>query len=158
MSVSTRGVTLNDEFTQFVDRVEPRLRRALVATWGPELGRDATVDALVYGWRHWARVRVMTNPVGYLYTVGRNSVHAARPLQSSPEPAPDGDPWVEPGLEGALRELTEPQRVAVILHYCFDWTHQEVAEVLGIKVSSVRNHLVRGIKKLRLTLGVSLDA
>ena len=149
---------MNDEFTQFVNRVEPRLRRALVATWGPELGRDATVNALVYGWRHWAKVRAMSNPVGYLYIVGRNSVRPARPLRSTHERRPDGDPWVEPGLQGALRELTEPQRVAVILHHCFDWTYQEVAEVLGIKVSSVRNHLERGINKLRLTLGVSLDA
>ena len=149
---------MNDEFTQFVDHVEPRLRRALVATWGPELGREATVDALVYGWRHWAKVRVMSNPVGYLYTVGKNSVRPARPPRPTQESRPEGDPWVEPGLDGALRELTEPQRVAVILHHCFDWTHQEVAEVLGIKVSSVRNHVERGINKLRVTLGVSLDA
>jgi RNA polymerase sigma-70 factor (ECF subfamily) len=151
-------VPSDEEFTHFMERVEPRLRRALVATWGPELGRDATVDALIYGWRHWAKVQMMTNPVGYLYTVGRNSVRPARPLRSAPEPRPHGDPWVEPGLERALRELTEPQRVAVILHHCFDWTYQEVAEVLGVRVSSVRNHLERGINKLRVTLGVSLDA
>jgi RNA polymerase sigma-70 factor (ECF subfamily) len=149
---------LSDEFTQFVDRAEPKLRRALVATWGPELGRDATVDALVYGWRHWAKVRAMTNPVGYLYIVGRNSVRPARPLRSSSEPCSAGDPWVEPSLERALRELTEPQRVAVILHHGFDWTYQEIGDVLGIKVSSVRNHLERGINKLRVRLGVSLDA
>lgn len=148
---------MSDEFTKFVDRAEPKLRRALVATWGPELGRDATVDALVYGWRHWAKVRVMTNPVGYLYVVGRNSVRPARPLRSQPASCPDGDPWVEPGLERALGGLTEPQRVAVILHHCFEWTYQEIADLLGIKVSSVRNHLERGINKLRVTLGVVPD-
>jgi RNA polymerase sigma-70 factor (ECF subfamily) len=152
------GASFSDEFTQFAGRAEPKLRRALVATWGPELGRDATIDALVYGWRHWARVRVMTNPVGYLYVVGRHSVRPERPLRSGPESCPDGEPWVEPGLERALRELTEPQRVAVILHHSFDWTYQEIAEVLGIKVSSVRNHLERGMNKLRVSLGVARDA
>ena len=152
------GASVSDEFTQFVDRAEPKLRRALVATWGPELGREATIDALVYGWRHWAKVRVMTNPIGYLYVVGRNSVRPPGPLRSGTASCPDGDPWVEPGLERALGALTEPQRIAVILHHCFEWTYQEIADVLGIKVSSVRNHLERGIDKLRATLGVVPDA
>jgi len=141
-----------------VSRAEPKLRRALVATWGPELGRDATIDALVYGWRHWEKVRTMTNPVGYLYIVGRNSVRPSTPVTATLTPTPDNDPWVEPGLDRALRELTEPQRVTVILHHCFDWTYQEIADVLGIRISSVRNHLERGLNKLRVTLGVSLDA
>ena len=34
--------------------------------------REATVEALSYGWEHWARVAAMANPVGYLYVVGRD--------------------------------------------------------------------------------------
>ena len=37
-----------DSFTEFVAEIEPRLRRALTATFGIEAGRDATADALVY--------------------------------------------------------------------------------------------------------------
>jgi DNA-directed RNA polymerase specialized sigma24 family protein len=129
----------------------------LVATWGPDLGREATVDALVYGWQQWAKVREMANPVGYLYTVGKNSVRPHRPTPVLRHSDTDDDPWVEPGLEQGLRELSEPQRTAVTLHYCFAWTYQEIADLLGIKVSTVRIHLDRGMKKLRRTLGVSLD-
>jgi DNA-directed RNA polymerase specialized sigma24 family protein len=130
----------------------------LIATWGPDLGRQATVDALLYGWQQWARVREMTNPVGYLYTVGKNSVRPDRPVPVLGNSDTDDDPWVEPGLERGLQELSEAQRAAVTLHYCFAWTYQEIADLLDVKVSTVRNHLDRGVKKLRLALGVSLDA
>ena len=53
--------TKSDSFTDFVDEVELRLRQALAAELGPELGRDASAEALVYfalllaGW--WGALR-----------------------------------------------------------------------------------------------------
>ena len=38
-----------DEFSRFVGEVEPGLRRALVATYGTERGRDAVAEALGLG-------------------------------------------------------------------------------------------------------------
>ena len=57
-------------FEEFVGRFEPRLRVALVAVFGPEVGRDAVAEALAYGWEHWDRIAGMENPGGYLYRVG----------------------------------------------------------------------------------------
>ena len=59
-----------DAFSTFVVEVEPRLRRALTATFGPEVGREAAAEALAYGWTHWERVGAMDNAAGYLYRVG----------------------------------------------------------------------------------------
>jgi DNA-directed RNA polymerase specialized sigma24 family protein len=59
-----------DSFTDFVVDVEPRLRRALVAGYGVDRGREASVDALVDAWRKWDRVQGLANPAGYLYRVG----------------------------------------------------------------------------------------
>ena len=39
----------------------------------------------------------------------------------------------------------------------FGWIMQEVAELTGVKVTSVQNHLDRGLKKLRVALKVSTD-
>ena len=39
---------------------------------GPELGREAAAEALVYGWEQWDRISEMANPAGYLYRVGRS--------------------------------------------------------------------------------------
>ena len=65
--IDTEGVPLKREFPQpkvptataaveafetFFAETEPRLRRALVAAYGPERGRDAAAEALAYAWEH----------------------------------------------------------------------------------------------------------
>ncbi len=39
-----------DLFTEFVEAVEPRLKRALVAAFGTDTGLDAAAYALAHGW------------------------------------------------------------------------------------------------------------
>ena len=60
------------EFEAFVRSAEPRLRRALVAAYGFEDGRDAAAEALAYAWEHWERVRDMPNAAGYLFRVAQS--------------------------------------------------------------------------------------
>jgi RNA polymerase sigma factor (sigma-70 family) len=144
-------------YSAFMAEAEPRLRGALVARYGIQRGRDAALDAMVYAWRHWDRVSAMENPVGYLYRVGSSSV---RPGKEPPMLAPLDDhrePWIEPALEGSLATLSEPQRVAVVLRHGFQWTYEEIAELLDVSVSTVRSNLARGMDKLRIGLEVSVD-
>lgn len=152
MTVKTSS--LESTFTSFFQEVEPRLRWALVARFGPERGREAAADALVYGWEHWERVGVMENPAGYLYRVGqrRGMRRWRRPVL--PAPPDHHEAWVEPRLAEALARLSVRQRTAVVLVHSLGWTHQETAEVMGVSVSTVRNHLRRGMAKLRSVLEV----
>ena len=150
-------------FEGFVVDAEPRLRYALVAAVGREKGRDATAEALAYGWEHWTEVKAMTNPVGYLYRVGRSRVRVRRrritfdsmPMLDVPFAGTSRIPDVEPGLVSALHALSERQRIAVFLIHGMDWTRNEVADLLGISVNSVGSHLDRGLRKLRIQLGVN---
>jgi len=143
-------------FEGFVARVEPRIRRALVALYGPDRGRDATAEALAYAWEHWDRVRAMENPAGYLFRVAQSSTrHRRAPIVFEiPETA---DVRVEPLLAGALQSLTENQRLAVVLVHAFGWRAIEVADLIGVKATTVQNHLERGLRRLRETLGVDDD-
>ena len=135
---------------------EPKLRRALVARYGAEIGREATAEALAYGWEHWGRVSAMDNPVGYLYRVGQSRSRRYRPKRAVFAPLDDRSlPWVEPGLAPALKELPSRQREVVVLVYGFGYTHAEVAELLHLSRSTVQNHVERGLKKLRRRLEVS---
>jgi DNA-directed RNA polymerase specialized sigma24 family protein len=144
-------------FERFVEEVEPRLSRALVARFGIDAGREATVDALVYGWRNWQRVSEMTNAAGYLYRVGVSSFRPPRTDHPLVEPVAWTEPWVEPNLEKGLACLSDLQRTAVVLHFSFAWTYGEIAELLDMSISTVRNHIDRGMQKLRSSLRVAVD-
>jgi len=54
-------------FTDFYRDVEPRLRRALVAAFGVDIGAESAAEALAFVWENWERVGKMPNPAGYLY-------------------------------------------------------------------------------------------
>lgn len=124
--------------------------------FGTDVGRDATADALAYGWEHWDRVKEMENTIGYLFVVGRDRARRARksrrvvltPLDTMRAP------WVEPGLPAALATLPEKQRTVVMLLHSFDWTMSEVAEVLGVSKGTVQSHERRAMTRLRRKLGV----
>ena len=145
--------TLEQSFTSFVRETEPKLRAALVARFGTERGREATAEALAYGWEHWERIRPMHNPAGYLYRVGQHTGFRRPRRTTFPEIPHHSDPAVEPGLPKALARLSPRQRTAVVLVNCYAWTPVEVAEFLDVSVSTVRNHLDRGMRRLRATLG-----
>jgi DNA-directed RNA polymerase specialized sigma24 family protein len=141
------------EFEAFVGDMEPRLRRALVAAYGFELGRDATADALSWAWEHWGRVVGMSHPAAYLFRVGQSSTRRRKAAVAFAR-ADEADPWFEPGLGPALAALSERQRIAVVLIHGFDWTMREVAELTGIRVTTVQSHLERGLRHLRITMEV----
>ena len=65
-------------FTDFYREVEPRVRRALVAAFGVDIGSESAAEALAFGWENWERVGQMPNPAGYLFGVGRNKARRRR--------------------------------------------------------------------------------
>ena len=141
------------EFSDFVELVEPRLRRALVSRYGLEDGREATARSLAWSWEHWEEVQAMANPAGYLYRVACSGQRARKQRHLFAR-AQDSTPDVEPALRPALAALSEQQRVAVVLTLAFDWTLAEVAELTGTSVSTVNTHRRRGLSRLRRKLGV----
>jgi DNA-directed RNA polymerase specialized sigma24 family protein len=147
-----------EDFSQFARMAEPPLRLALCSAFGVVTGREAAADALAYAWENWERVRIKDNPVGFLWGVGRNlAVRSRRSRRPGLLPIPEGRlPEVEPHLPQALARLTEKQRTAVMLVYCFEWTYSEVADLLGVAKGTVQNHADRGMKALRRELGVTL--
>jgi RNA polymerase sigma factor (sigma-70 family) len=143
-------------FEDFFIRVEPRLRAALTSLYGADLGREATAEAMAWSFEHWHRVRIMEHPVSYLYRVGQTRTRRLRrrwrPTLASESVS--SMPEVDLRLEGALGELPERQRVAVMLVHGHDWSHGEVAVLMGIATSTVATHVARGLEHLRRSLEV----
>jgi RNA polymerase sigma-70 factor (ECF subfamily) len=150
-------MTAEEAFTDFVERVEPRLRVALVARYGSDRGREATAEALAWAWEHWDDMDGIRSPIAYLFRVGQSKTRLRlrpRVLFTTPRGDP---PWVEPALPGALASLSRHQRMAVVLVHAYGWTQPEAAEVIGIRPGTVKTHLERGLAKLREALEVDAD-
>ena len=145
-------------FDAFVHEHSHRLWQALVPLGGPDAAADAVAVALAWAWQHWERVAPMENPAGYLYVMARRDLLRRRPVPDLPRPDPVELPTVEPGLVDALAELSEMQRQVVYLIDGLGWGLTEVARLLDVSVSTVRNHRARGLDRLRSTLGETGDA
>ena len=72
-----------DSFTQFATANEAKLRHALIATCGGEVGREAAVEALAYGWEHWERLRKMDSPRDLEMTQQEETLVESSPSQPS---------------------------------------------------------------------------
>lgn len=119
-----------DEFDAILSRVEPKLRSALVATYGTVDGREALGDALSWAWEHFETVRRMDHPIGYLYRVGQTATRRTRirPIPAPPEQlarGPDEQP-MSPHLAAAVNRLPDQQRRVVMLVNAFGWSQRDV--------------------------------
>jgi RNA polymerase sigma factor (sigma-70 family) len=142
------------DFEAFVAATQPRLSRALAAAYGFEDGRDATAEALAYAFEHWDELQHVANLPGYLFRVGQT--RARRRRSRVLFAVPEGDEHrFEPALPTALASLSERQRLAVVLVHGYGYTLREVSELSGIKLTTVQNHLTRGLARLRAKLGVT---
>jgi RNA polymerase sigma-70 factor (ECF subfamily) len=55
----------------------------------------------------------------------------------------ESEPFVNTDFEAAVRRLAPGQRAAVLLHYAYDMTLEQVADVLNVAVGTVKSRLSR---------------
>jgi RNA polymerase sigma factor (sigma-70 family) len=81
----------------------------------------------------------------------RGRARRAVPVAEPPEPraAADVRPESDGDLWGAVRELPEKQRAAVVLRFRCDLSHREIGRVLDCSDAAARRNVHEGIKRLR---------
>ena len=127
---------------------------AFVALYGSQTGIDVAADAMAYAWQNWARVGAMADPAAYLFRVGQSASRRYRRRHLVfPAVAPADRDVVALDLPDALATLSPRQRGAVVLVHAHGYTLAAAASLMGISVSSLRNHLERGMRRLRRVLG-----
>lgn len=142
--------------SQLVVELEPRVRRALVARYGVDVGCEAAAEAMVWAVEHGDELAAMTNAAGYLFRVGQSA--ARRQFRQRGRPSFPAEPsWADaPDLPGdvfdELARLKPEQRVAVLLVHGYRFTYREVADLLEVSEAAVTNHVHRGLTKLRIRL------
>src|SRR6266705_4586997 len=87
------------------------------------------------------------------------STQAGDDAQTAGERLADTDRWAQPEQEIELREsatevrealvsLPAPQRLALTLHYFEDLRYEDIADVMGLPLNTVKSHIRRGKERL----------
>ncbi len=158
-------------FEEFVEvRLQALLRYAVMLTGDPHTGQDLVQETMIRAQLKWRVVAAAGAPERYVRRMLSNAwfdlhrgswlrrvVVRADPVEPPPttdhaELAADRDQmWT------LLGQLPKRQRAALVLRYYEDLTDQEIAEVLGCAVGTVRSLISRALAALRLRVQPSLN-
>jgi RNA polymerase sigma factor (sigma-70 family) len=151
-------------FQTLIDAHAEAVHRFLVASVGPWDADDCFQETFVAALRAYPRLRPDSNLRAWLFAVARSKAidtHRGRarrpvPVDSVPERAGagrDADPAArngyDPELWGAVAELPEKQRAAVVLRFACDLSHRDIGRVLDCSDDAARRSVHEGIKRLR---------
>lgn len=159
-------------FELLVRRYQDRLTHSLEHALGSrEDALDAAQQAFVSAWRNLAGFRQDSAFYSWLYRIAMNAAISARRrqrLSTSPLDGPDGAPNVQaedcrpdadPGYQmqaeervqmvrSELLKVPEEFRQPLVLKEIDGMSYEQIAEVLGIPVGTVRSRIFRARKEL----------
>ncbi|MFW6203508.1 MAG: SigE family RNA polymerase sigma factor [Actinomycetota bacterium] len=144
----------SDEFDELYHATNRRLLHQMYAMTGNLAdAQECVQEAYARAWQHWKSVQQAADPAAWVRTVAwriaasrwrkaRNGMRAlarhGRPEDTQP-PSPD-----HVALMSALREISQEQRRAIVLHHLVGMSVDEVASETGAPVGTVKARLARG--------------
>ena len=156
------GVTRDAAFAALADRHLDRAYRLAAVLLGSELeAQDAVQDAAASAWAGFDDLRDRSRFDAWfdriLVNGCRDRLRARRriglvALDAAPDPAvPDGarQAGERDALHRALAQLPADQRLAVALRYYGDRSLEEIAELTGERLGTVKSRLHYGLQALR---------
>lgn len=155
---------IDDEYAAFF-RAEYRavLRTSFLVVRDRQRAEDIAQDAFVQLYQHWRKVSRYERPEAWVRRVAirlavrevkRDRVRqvlepkAAEPMPFEPQ---------DLAVVEAVKQLAPMQRAAIALFYLEDRPVAEIADLLGISVSTCTVHLTRGRRRLAELLGSEVD-
>jgi RNA polymerase sigma-70 factor (ECF subfamily) len=135
------------------------VRTAFVIVRERGLAEEVAQDAFVRLYERWDGVVEIEQPQAWVHAVAvRMAVRQARrrrerSTDAGIEERPVNDPVVDVDLHRALGELPPRQRAAVALYYLEDRPVAEIASLLDVSESTVKQHLHRARARLAALLG-----
>ncbi|HEX3510637.1 MAG TPA: RNA polymerase sigma factor [Solirubrobacteraceae bacterium] len=147
-------------FQRFLDEHRVAVWRFLVASVGPSDADDCFQETFISALRAYPKLGRDSNLRAWVLTIAhrkaldvyraraRHAVPVAEPEQferdSQPPPAArDEELW------GAVEDLPQRQRSAVVLRFVGDLAHREIAAAIGCSEDAARRSLHEGLAKLR---------
>jgi RNA polymerase sigma factor (sigma-70 family) len=120
---------------------------------------NVAAEVLARALVRWSVLGDSPNLRGWIVTVSTNLAigHLRKANRRSPLMGARADHRSSPiddrlDLDSALATVSGRQRDALVMRYYLDYSEVEIAGTMGISVSSVKTHLQRGLRALRLVL------
>ena len=144
----TAPVIAAQAFRRFFEANYMKLRSALaIVCRDPSLADELAQEAMTRVWERWDRVSKMSDPAGYLFRTGMNSLRdRQRAIRRHPErsledqAAPDDTSLIDTitALEAAILRLPTRQREALVVTTLLGYRSAPAARILGIRPGTVR--------------------
>jgi len=137
----------------------PVSRTVFLMVHDRQLAEDITQEALLRMLKHWRTVSTYERPDAWARRVAiRIAVRElqrshARPAKERATYRPSYDDLPDPDVARAVAELAPMQRAAVVLFYWEDRPVLEIARILEVSESTVKQHLYRARHRLATVLG-----
>jgi RNA polymerase sigma-70 factor (sigma-E family) len=152
-----------EEFTSFArDRTQALLRSAYLLTGDQHLAEDLVQASLARTYLAWRRIEESGNAEAYARRVMYHlqvSWWRRRRIPESitgdlPEPRRYGTDVTDTTdvrlmLLAALRKLPPKQRAVLVLRFFEDRTEAEAAEILDVRIGTIKSQTARGLARLR---------
>lgn len=141
----------------YAEHVERVFALCLRMTADERHAEELTQDVFVTAWRRLGTFRGDAAFSTWLYRVTVNTVlddrkcRRRRPVQLSAVPqeafggeaSGETDPGERLRIEAAIASLPERARTAIVLHGIEGYAYEEVAELMGVAVGTVKSHIHR---------------
>ena len=148
-------------FAELVKRYQSQLRYSLrqMTGWNEALADDLAQETFIKAYQALPGFRAEAKFSSWLYRIAYNQmVSHFRKAQNREEPSDvevedagehseDGD--LQRDLAAAMATLPEGQRMALHLFLHRECTHQEISDIMGIPLGTVKTHISRGREQLR---------
>jgi RNA polymerase sigma factor (sigma-70 family) len=154
------GTPEGREYDWYFRACFPRLTRTVfLMVHDQSLAEDIAQEALYRMLRHWRTVSAYDRPEAWARRVAiriavreiqRRAVRPAKEQLSQRAPL---EHLPDPDVAAAVAGLAPMQRAAVVLFYWDDLPVREIAEVLEVSESTVKQHLFRARHRLAASLG-----
>lgn len=137
----------------------PRIRRTVTSILlNPESAEDVTQEAFLKLLQHWRKVQTLDQPDAWVRRVAirlavRHVKRESHRALVEADTGPPTDPEHDLDLDRAIVQLPAMQRAAVVMYYLDDQPVAEIARVLVVSESTVKQHLYRARSRLASTLG-----
>jgi len=125
----------------------------------PQQAEDLLHETFVQALARLDRLAAAVSPASWLFGIARHLAlttrRRRRPMQALPEAVPAKSAEEDPRLEAmraALARLPDVHREALELRLRHELSYEEIAEVLGVPLGTVRSRLHHAVRQLRAAL------